>query len=48
MGPAWYNALMSGRSAEVIRLLHAMDRGRCDTFLNVHNNEALPFNFLVG
>ena len=45
---ATYNAPMSGRSAEVLRILLAMHRGRCDAFLHVHDNEALPFNFLAG
>ena len=45
---ATYNAPMSRRSAEVLRLLRAMDRGGCDTFLDFHDNEALPFNFLAG
>ena len=45
---ATYNTLMSGRSAEVIRPPRAMDRGGCNTFLDVHDNKALLFNFLAG
>ena len=45
---AAYNAPMSVRFAEVLRLLCAMDQGECNAFLDVHDNEALPFNFLAG
>lgn len=32
----------------MLRFLRAMERAGCDAFLDVHGNEALPFNFLAG
>ena len=34
--------------SSVSTFLRAMDRAGCDAFLNVHGDEALPFNFLAG
>ena len=32
----------------VSTFLRAMDQAECDALLDVHGNEALPFNFLAG
>ena len=46
--PLKYNAPAPGWSPKVLRFLCAMERAGWDAFLDVHGNEALPFNFLAG
>jgi len=45
---AMYDAPTIERSPEVFNVLRAMDETGCDAFLDVHGDEALPFNFLAG
>lgn len=43
-----YEAPTLHRSPEVYYLLKHMDETGCDAFLDIHGDEALPFNFLAG
>ena len=43
-----YEAPTLLRSPEVYHLLRHMDTTGCDAFLDIHGDEALPFNFLAG
>ncbi|KAL7524958.1 hypothetical protein ACHAXR_000794, partial [Thalassiosira sp. AJA248-18] len=43
-----YEAPTLERSPEVYHLLSRMDQTGCDAFLDIHGDEALPFNFLAG
>lgn len=43
-----YEAPTMLRSPEVYYLLKKMDDTGCDAFLDIHGDEALPFNFLAG
>jgi len=43
-----YEAPTLYRSPEVYYLLKHMDEAGCDAFLDIHGDEALPFNFLAG
>lgn len=43
-----YEAPTLERSPEVYNLLRHMDQTGCDAFLDIHGDEALPFNFLAG
>ena len=43
-----YDAPTVEKSPEVFSVLRAMDGTGCDVFLDVHGDEALPFNFLAG
>mmetsp|Transcript_27310 Transcript_27310/g.39102 ORF Transcript_27310/g.39102 Transcript_27310/m.39102 type:complete len:596 (+) Transcript_27310:66-1853(+) len=43
-----YDAPTIHRSPEVYYLLKRMDESGCDAFLDIHGDEALPFNFLAG
>lgn len=43
-----YEAPTVERSPEVYHVLRKMDETGCDAFLDVHGDEALPFNFLAG
>jgi len=43
-----YEAPTLDRSPEVYYLLKKMDETGCDAFLDIHGDEALPFNFLAG
>jgi len=36
------------RSPEVYHTLKAMDKTGVDVFVDVHGDEALPFNFIAG
>jgi len=46
--PDYYDAPTLERSPEVYHTLKKMDETGCDIFLDVHGDEALPFNFLAG
>eukprot|EP00581_Thalassiosira_minuscula_P000873 CAMPEP_0183744004 /NCGR_PEP_ID=MMETSP0737-20130205/65510_1 /TAXON_ID=385413 /ORGANISM="Thalassiosira miniscula, Strain CCMP1093" /LENGTH=666 /DNA_ID=CAMNT_0025979639 /DNA_START=256 /DNA_END=2252 /DNA_ORIENTATION=- len=46
--PETYEAPTMERSPEVYHLLRRMDETGCDAFLDIHGDEALPFNFLAG
>ena len=41
-----YDAPTLDRSPEVYNILRHMDETGCDAFLDIHGDEALPFNFL--
>ena len=43
-----YDAPTLDRSPEVYNILRHMDETGCDAFLDIHGDEALPFNFLAG
>ena len=43
-----YDAPTPGRFPKVLRFLRVIDRAGCNAFLDMHGNEALPFNFLAG
>lgn len=43
-----YEAPTLERSPEVYHVLRHMEQTGCDAFLDVHGDEALPFNFLAG
>ncbi|KAL7550332.1 hypothetical protein ACHAWF_013590 [Thalassiosira exigua] len=43
-----YEAPTLDKSPEVYNILRRMDETGCDAFLDVHGDEALPFNFLAG
>jgi len=46
--PDYYDAPTLERSPEVYHILQKMDQTGCDVFLDIHGDEALPFNFLAG
>jgi Predicted carboxypeptidase len=47
-GESYYEAPTLERSPEVYHVLKKMDETGVDVFLDVHGDEALPFNFLAG
>jgi murein tripeptide amidase MpaA len=47
-GESYYEAPTLERSPEVYHVLKKMDETGVDAFLDVHGDEALPFNFLAG
>lgn len=47
-GALYYEAPSLERSPEVYHVLKKMDETGVDAFLDVHGDEALPFNFLAG